>query len=181
MSLELSQDIHYESKGFMPATSVTDFHPWPQGHSGAARWRTCVQAKVFSIPIDLEWQPRGPATRRKSLRLLKRRMETSLGDLPFDDFYHVDRRTIREAVQGNTQRVPRMARPGHADKWLVFPENIGPNVAIDESSLSQRRAVHLLDQPRPSLREGCLIAIGEGRSPRTWRRPGNANDESKEN
>jgi hypothetical protein len=25
MSLELSQDIHYESKGFMPATSVTDF------------------------------------------------------------------------------------------------------------------------------------------------------------
>jgi hypothetical protein len=25
MNSELSQDIHYESKGFMPASSVTDF------------------------------------------------------------------------------------------------------------------------------------------------------------
>ena len=25
----------------------------------------------------------------------------------------------------------------HADKWLVFPEYIGPNLAIDETSISQ--------------------------------------------
>ena len=49
----------------------------------------------------------------------------------------------------------------HADEWLLFPENIGPRLAIDESSLSNgelytfvtnRDAVHGNNPWLPSLR-----------------------------
>ena len=30
----------------------------------------------------------------------------------------------------------------HAEQWRVFPENIGPHLSIDETSLSKWRALH---------------------------------------
>jgi hypothetical protein len=62
MSLELSQDIHYESKGFMPATSVTDFPI--RDHKvilviRRRRWTDVRTGKSFSIPIDLEVTAKG--------------------------------------------------------------------------------------------------------------------------
>ena len=50
----------------------------------------------------------------------------------------------------------------HADKWLIFPENIGPNVAIDESSLSNGELYTFVTNRERHCGEGCLIAIVEG-------------------
>ena len=32
----------------------------------------------------------------------------------------------------------------HADKWLLFPENVGPNLSIDEVSMSNGELYTLL-------------------------------------
>ena len=62
MNPELSGDVHFESKGFMEAVSVTDFpirdHKvilWVRRR----RWTDTRTGKSFSIPIDLDVVAKG--------------------------------------------------------------------------------------------------------------------------
>lgn len=48
---------------------------------------------------------------------------------------------------------------GHADKWLVFPENIGPRMSIDETSLSDGELYTILSNKDAHGRKGALAAI----------------------
>ena len=90
-------------------------------------------------------------------------METSLVTCrTLDDFYHVDRRTFEKQYKEILSGYREWRDLGHADKWLVFPENIGPQCGHRRVVPLQRRAVHLCDQPRPSLRGRLPIAIVEG-------------------
>ena len=83
MSLELSQDIHYESKGFLPATSVTDFPI--RDHKvilviRRRRWTDVRTGKSFSIPIDLEVTAKGTRYSKEFAAFLKE----TYGDIPRD-------------------------------------------------------------------------------------------------
>ena len=83
MSLELSQDIHYESKGFMPASSVTDFPI--RDHKvilviRRRRWTDVRTGKSFSIPIDLEVTANGTRYSKEFASFLKE----TYGDIPSD-------------------------------------------------------------------------------------------------
>ena len=83
MSLELSQDIHYESKGFLPATSVTDFPI--RDHKvilviRRRRWTDVRTGKSFSIPIDLEVTAKGTRYSKEFASFLKE----TYGDIPSD-------------------------------------------------------------------------------------------------
>jgi transposase len=90
-------------------------------------------------------------------------METSLVTCrTLDDFYHVDRRTFEKQYKEILSGYREWRDLGHADKWLVFPENIGPNVAIDESSLSNGELYTFVTNRDRHCGEGCLIAIVEG-------------------
>ena len=65
MNPELSDDVHFESKGFMEAVNVTDFPI--RDHKvilriRRRRWTDLSTGKIFSIPIDLNVVPRGPDT-----------------------------------------------------------------------------------------------------------------------
>ena len=55
-----------------------------------------------------------------------------------DDFYHVDRRTFERQYKEILSGYREWDELDHADKWLVFPENICPNIAIDESRFCRR-------------------------------------------
>ena len=57
MNPELSDDVHFESKGFMEAVNVTDFPI--RDHKvilriRRRRWTDLSTGKIFSIPIDLK-------------------------------------------------------------------------------------------------------------------------------
>ena len=59
---ELSKDVHFESKGFMEAVSVTDFPI--RDHKvilkiRRRRWTDTRTGKSFSIPIDLDIVAKG--------------------------------------------------------------------------------------------------------------------------
>lgn len=47
----------------------------------------------------------------------------------------------------------------HADEWLVFPDNIGPNLAIDETSLSNGELYTIVTNRDRHGREECLVAV----------------------
>lgn len=49
-----------------------------------------------------------------------------------------------------------------ADKWMVFPENIGPRMSIDETSLSDGELYTILTNKDAHGRQGALAAIVAG-------------------
>ena len=50
----------------------------------------------------------------------------------------------------------------HADEWLLFPDNIGPRIAIDESSLSNGELHTFVTNRNTSTRECSLVAVVAG-------------------
>ena len=47
----------------------------------------------------------------------------------------------------------------HASDWLLFPENIGPYLSIDETSLSQGELYTIVTNKQAKGRKGALVAI----------------------
>ena len=50
----------------------------------------------------------------------------------------------------------------HADRWLVFPENVGPNMSIDETALSDGELYTVLTNKDARGGKGALAAIVAG-------------------
>ena len=83
MRPELSKDVHFESKGFMEAVSVTDFPI--RDHKvllkiRRRRWTDTRTGKSFSIPIDLDVVAKGTRYSKEFGAFLKE----TYGDVPRD-------------------------------------------------------------------------------------------------
>ena len=50
----------------------------------------------------------------------------------------------------------------HSEKWLLFPENIGKRISIDEVALSQGELYTVITNKSAKGRKGAIIAIIEG-------------------
>ncbi len=83
MKEELSSDIHFESKGFMEAVSVTDFPIRDRKvilKIRRRRWSDTRTGKSFSIPIDLDVVAKGTRYTKEFGAFLKE----TYGDIPCD-------------------------------------------------------------------------------------------------
>ena len=83
MAPELSEDVHFESKGFMEAVNVTDFPI--RDHKvilviRRRRWTDTRTGKSFSIPIDLDVVAKGTRYSKEFGAFLKE----TYGDVPRD-------------------------------------------------------------------------------------------------
>jgi hypothetical protein len=50
----------------------------------------------------------------------------------------------------------------HAKDYIIFPENIGPYITIDETAVSQGELYTVITNKAANGRKGCLIAIIKG-------------------
>ena len=83
MNPKLSNDVHFESKGFMEAVNVTDFPI--RDHKvilkiRRRRWTDLRTGKSFSIPIDLDIVAKGTRYSKEFGSFLKE----TYGDIPSD-------------------------------------------------------------------------------------------------
>lgn len=83
MHPELSNDVHFESKGFMESVNVTDFPI--RDHKvilkiRRRRWTDLRTGKSFSIPIDLDVVAKGTRYSKEFGAFLKE----TYGDIPSD-------------------------------------------------------------------------------------------------
>ncbi len=83
---DLADDIHFESKGFMEAVSVTDFPI--RDHKvilriRRRRWTDTRTGKSFSIPIDLDVVAKGTRYSKEFGAFLKETYGDVPGDLPY--------------------------------------------------------------------------------------------------
>ena len=53
-----------------------------------------------------------------------------------EEFYHIDGHTFEKQYKEALSGFRQWDQLGHADEWLLFPGNIGPRLAIDESEQS---------------------------------------------
>ena len=79
-----------------------------------------------------------------------------------EDFYRIDGHTFEKQYKESLSCFRHWDQLAHADEWLLFPENIGPRLAIDESSLSNGELYTFVTNRDAHTREGSLVAVVAG-------------------
>lgn len=80
----------------------------------------------------------------------------------FEDDYHIDGDEYGRAYKDHLSGYREWSELGHADEWLIFPENISPHVSIDETCLSTGEVYTIASNKDAHGRKGCLIAVVKG-------------------
>lgn len=79
-----------------------------------------------------------------------------------EDFYHIDGHTFEKQYKEVLSGFRQWDQLEHADEWLLFPENVGPRLAIDESSLSNGELYTFVTNRDAQTRERSLVAVVAG-------------------
>lgn len=79
-----------------------------------------------------------------------------------EEFYHIDGHTFENQHKEVFSGFRCCVQLDHADEWLLFPDNIGPRLAIDESSLSNGEPYTFVTNRDACTRECSLAAVVAG-------------------
>lgn len=79
-----------------------------------------------------------------------------------EDFYHIDGHTFEKQYKEVLSGFRDWDQLEHAEEWLLFPDNIGPRLAIDESSLSNGELYTFVTNRDAHTGEGALVAVVAG-------------------
>ena len=79
-----------------------------------------------------------------------------------EEYYHIDGHTFEKQYKEVLSGFRQWEQLEHADKWLLFPENIGSRLAIDESSLSTGEVYTFVTNRDARTRECSLVAVVAG-------------------
>ena len=79
-----------------------------------------------------------------------------------EEFYHIDGHTFEKQYKEHLSGFREWDQLDHADEWLLFPDNIGPRRAIDESSLSNGELYTFVTNRDAGTRERSLVAVVAG-------------------
>lgn len=81
-----------------------------------------------------------------------------------EKFYYIDGEQLGRHYKEHLSDYSTWDQKEHADKWLLYPENIGTNISIDETSVSNGELYTIVTNKAAKGKTGCLIAIIEGTS-----------------
>ena len=79
-----------------------------------------------------------------------------------EEFYHINAHTFEKQYKEVLSGYRSWKELSHAEDYLVFPENIGERLSIDETSLSNGELYTILTNRDRHGGEGCLVAIVSG-------------------
>ena len=79
-----------------------------------------------------------------------------------DRFYHINGDTFERQYKEVLSGYRQWSELSHADEWLIFPENIGRRLCIDETSMSNGELYTIVTNPEHNAGKGTLVAIIEG-------------------
>lgn len=79
-----------------------------------------------------------------------------------EDYYHIDGHTFEKQYKEVLSGFRTWDQLDHADEWLLFPENMGSRLAIDETSLSNGELYTFVTNRDACTRNQSLIAVVAG-------------------
>lgn len=77
-------------------------------------------------------------------------------------FYHINAKTFEKQYKEVLSGYRKWDQLSHAEEWMIFPENIGPRIAIDESSLSNGELYTFVTNRDKHCKDESLIAVVAG-------------------
>ena len=77
-------------------------------------------------------------------------------------FYGVDGKKLQRQYKDYLSDFKDWDQKGHAKQWLIFPENIGPYLSIDETALSKGELYTIIPNKKAKGRKGSIVAIFSG-------------------
>lgn len=77
-------------------------------------------------------------------------------------FFGVDGKRLQEQYASHLSDFTNWNQAEHAENWLLFPENIGGYLSIDETSLSHGELYTVLTNKAAKGKKGALVAIVKG-------------------
>lgn len=87
-----------------------------------------------------------------------------------EDFYHIDGHQFEKQYKEVLSGYRDWSQLSHAESWLLFPENIGPSLAIDETALSNGELYTIVTNRDSHGRKGSLLAVIAGtRAEDAWK------------
>lgn len=80
----------------------------------------------------------------------------------FEKDYHIDGDGHERAYKNHLSGYLEWSELDHADEWLIFPQNIGPHLNIDETCLSTGEVYTIVSNKDVHGRKGCIVSIIKG-------------------
>jgi transposase len=77
-------------------------------------------------------------------------------------YQHIDGEQLGRQYKEHLSDFKQWSSKSHAHDWLVFPENIGENLSIDETTLSQGELYTILTNKAAHGGKGTVVAIVSG-------------------
>ena len=79
-----------------------------------------------------------------------------------EKYYHIDGYQFERQYKEHLSGYEEWEDASHADRWLVYPENFGPKMSIDETSLSDGELYTVVTNKDRHGQKGALAAIISG-------------------
>jgi transposase len=79
-----------------------------------------------------------------------------------EKYYHIDGVQLERHYKEHLSGFRSWEAGEHAQEWLIFPENIGSHLSIDETSLSNGELYTIVTNKAAKGRKGALVAMVEG-------------------
>ncbi len=79
-----------------------------------------------------------------------------------EKFYYINGNQLAQQYKEHLSDYNDWEQKGHAEQWMLFPENIGTHLSIDETALSNGDLYTVLTNKAAKGKSGCLIAMVEG-------------------
>ena len=77
-------------------------------------------------------------------------------------FFHIKASEFERAYKDHLSGFRSWVHAGHADEWLIFPENAGEFLSLDETALTDGEVYTILSNKEAHGRNGSLVAIVKG-------------------
>ncbi len=78
--------------------------------------------------------------------------------------YHIDGDRLGQQYKEHLSDYKSWAQKDHARDWILFPDNIGPYLSIDETALTNGELYTIITNKAGKGRKGTLVAMIEGTS-----------------
>lgn len=79
-----------------------------------------------------------------------------------EKFYCINGNLFGQQYKDYLSGYDKWVEKEHAEEWLIFPENIGPNLSLDETSLTNGELYTILTNKAGKGKKGTLVAIIAG-------------------
>ena len=81
-----------------------------------------------------------------------------------ENHYHIDGDQLGQQYKEHLSDYNQWDQQKHAEEWMLFPDNIGPLLSIDETALSNGDLYTIITNKSAKGRKGALVAMIRGTS-----------------